>query len=115
MGSLESEVLQTLWDAGEALTPGEVRTRLGDDLAYTTVMTILGRMWKKGVVERSQAGRAYAYRAASNEADYVAERMRVELDKTTHRDAVLSRFVERLDPADTEALTALLRRLDHPS
>ena len=46
-----------------ALTPGEVRDALGGDLAYTTVMTVLTRLFEKGLVTRTQQGRAFALRA----------------------------------------------------
>ncbi|MHB1535860.1 MAG: BlaI/MecI/CopY family transcriptional regulator [Acidimicrobiales bacterium] len=64
MGELENEVLERLW-AADWLVAG----RCGSDWgttggAYTTVMTILGRLVEKGLVERLQQGRAHVYRAA---------------------------------------------------
>jgi predicted transcriptional regulator len=47
MGELEAEVMARLWSAGIPLTPSEVRDALGSELAYTTVMTILGRLWRR--------------------------------------------------------------------
>jgi predicted transcriptional regulator len=112
MGSLETEVLDVLWDSPDALTPAQVRERLGHDLAYTTVMTILSRLWHKGVLERSRVGRAYAYRPGATEAETRAERMRAELDRTTDRSAVLSRFVDALEPGEADALRRILDDLD---
>ena len=54
MGALEAEVLDVLWRADGPVTPADVRTAMGTDLAYTTVMTILVRLWEKGLTERTK-------------------------------------------------------------
>jgi predicted transcriptional regulator len=108
MGALEAEVLGVLWDHQTALTPAQVMAAIDGDLAYTTVMTILARLWKKGLVERERAGRAYAYRPVVTEADLAAQRMRATLDATTDQVAVLSRFVQGLSAKDARKLRRLL-------
>ncbi|MCB0953218.1 MAG: BlaI/MecI/CopY family transcriptional regulator [Microthrixaceae bacterium] len=112
MGSLEASVLESLWRSDEALTPAQVQAELDGDLAYTTVMTILTRLWKKGMVTRSRSGRAYAYAPKLQQAEFLAERMRGELRRTRNRSAVLSQFVDKLSKKDTEALRGLLLELD---
>jgi predicted transcriptional regulator len=62
---LELEIMQVLWDAGPS-TVAEVRPKLKDDLAYTTVQTMLNVLLRKGKVSRVQEGRAFRYRAAVN-------------------------------------------------
>lgn len=56
--------MNTLWPVGEA-TVREIRDRLAERLprAYTTIMTIMDRLARKGVVTRRKAGRAFVYRA----------------------------------------------------
>lgn len=108
MGSLESSVLEQLWQSADPLTPAEVQAQLDGDLAYTTVMTILTRLWKKGMVTRSRDGRAYAYAPAVTQAEFLAERMKGELGRTKDRPAVLSQFVDRLSKKDAAALRDLL-------
>ena len=112
MGSLESSVLEELWRSSDALTPAQVLAALDGDLAYTTVMTILTRLWRKGQVTRSRSGRAYAYAPTLPQAEFLAERMGGELRRTRDRSAVLSQFVDRLSKADTEALRGLLSGFD---
>ncbi|MCU4183133.1 BlaI/MecI/CopY family transcriptional regulator [Acidiferrimicrobium sp. IK] len=107
-GMLEAEVLAVLWSAGDALTPEEVRRRLGDDLAYTTITTILIRLQEKGAVRREPAGRGFAYAAVLREADLVANRMRALLEDQRDRDGVLSRFVAGLDAKTQAALRQAL-------
>ena len=108
-GMLEAEVLVVLWSSGEALSPGEVRRRLGDDLAYTTVTTILARLHEKGAVSRSPAGRGFAYAALLHQEDLAANRMQALLEDQRDRDGVLSRFVAGLD---SKAQAALRKALD---
>ncbi len=114
MGSLESSVLEHLWLSADPLTPSDVQARLDSDLAYTTVMTILTRLWKKGLVTRSQVGRAYAYAPAETQAEFLADRMEGELARTKDRSAVLSRFVDRLSKSDADALRELLTDAGEP-
>ena len=57
----ELDVMSVLWDAGSA-TVAEVRERLTDDLAYTTVLTILRTLEQKGYVGHTGEGRAHRYR-----------------------------------------------------
>ena len=66
-GELEAAALAALQAAGTALTPGQVRERLGGRLAYTTVVTILSRLHAKGVLSRVRTGRAYAYAPVADE------------------------------------------------
>ena len=111
MGSLEADVLDVLWRATEPRTPAEVLEALGTDLAYTTVMTILTRLWRKGLVERSKAGRAYRYAAVVSEAELVAARMRSALAGTSDRAATMSRFVDGLSKREAAALRSALEEL----
>src|SRR2546428_10103659 len=53
--------MSVLWDAGSA-TVAEVRERLTDDLAYTTVLTVLRTLEQKGYVGHTGEGRAHRYR-----------------------------------------------------
>ena len=111
-GSLEREVVAALAAAATPLTPGQVRERLGGDLAYTTVMTVLSRLTEKGLVVRTRAGRGYVYGAVLDAAEITARRMRRLLDTGDDRAAVLTRFVGALSDEDERLLLELLRRPD---
>ncbi len=56
----ELDVMSVLWDGGPA-TVAEVRARLADDLAYTTVLTVLRTLEEKGFVGHEEEGKAYRY------------------------------------------------------
>ena len=108
LGSLESEVLEVLWNSDDPLTPSEVLDRLNADLAYTTIMTVLGRLWQKGLADRTKAGRAFAYSAVVSEADFSADRMRKALDASSDRVATMSHFVDGLDSSQQHELRRML-------
>lgn len=107
-GELEAAVLGVLQAAGSALSPGEVRSRLGGGLAYTTVVTILSRLHGKGVLDRRKAGRAFLYMPVADEPGLAARRMTQMLDAEPDREAVLTRFVSSLSGKDEELLRRML-------
>src|ERR1700734_413078 len=100
-GELAGEVLGILHAAGEPLSPAEVRERLGGDLAYTTVVTILSRLHAKGVLYRERAGRAYRYTPVADEPGLAARRVASVLAAESDRDGqALRRMLE--DPGAGE-------------
>lgn len=103
-GELEQEVLLQLWTLGQPSTPAEVLSQLDDDLAYTTVMTILSRLWQKGLVVRKRRGRAFAYEPALSEAELTARRMRESLSASSDPKAALVTFVGTLTRAQARVL-----------
>jgi predicted transcriptional regulator len=114
-GELEQQVLSVLWAADVALIPREVQERLADPPAYTTVMTILDRLQRKGTAARTARGRAFAYEAVVTESAMAAQHARALLANGHDRRAVLQGFVDVLSEDDTEELTRLLQhaRDDH--
>ncbi|MFC9243048.1 BlaI/MecI/CopY family transcriptional regulator [Streptomyces sp. NPDC057136] len=116
-GELESQVLKVLRSADGPATAGWVQEHLDGDLAYTTVITILSRLYAKNAVTRTREGRSYIWTAAADDAGLAALRMRRILDGERDRNAVLARFVSALSQGDEERLRALLSRaadLDDP-
>jgi predicted transcriptional regulator len=61
LGHLERDVMDIVWQQGQT-TVREVQATLERTVAYTTVMTTLDRLFKKGFVDRSRSGRAFVYR-----------------------------------------------------
>jgi predicted transcriptional regulator len=111
LGDLEREVMAQLWDAGEPLTVRQVHERLDParGLAYTTVMTVLDRLAKKGVVTQQKADRAYRYTATQTREEMTAALMLDALSAAPDgaaRDAALAHFVGRIGP---DALAAALK------
>jgi predicted transcriptional regulator len=92
------------------VTAGWVQERLGGDLAYTTVITILTRLLTKGAVARERTGRSFVWTPVADEAGLAARKMRKLLDAEPDREAVLAGFVTALDPEGERILRALLGR-----
>lgn len=107
-GELEADVLAILWASDAAVTPAEVSDALATDLAYTTIMTVLTRLWKKGLADRIQQGRGYAYRAAVSETELATQRLNDTLDTVTDRNSLLAGFVDSLSNDDQQTLRDFL-------
>jgi BlaI family transcriptional regulator, penicillinase repressor len=60
----EADVMQVLWEHGPSVV-AEVRERLNDALAYTTVLTILRTLESKGYVKHEEEGRVHRYCAVA--------------------------------------------------
>lgn len=107
---LENAVMDVLWDAMTELTPGEVKERLPEERAvsYTTVMTVMARLWKKGRLSRERRGRAYAYLPTMTRTDHAALRMEEILDTAGDRSNALARFAEQLSASERRRLRDFL-------
>ena len=122
MGELEQAVLETLWDLDgtDAERPGasgravhdRLQGRDGRDLAYTTVMTVLDRLSKKGLVTRERDGRAWRYTPAGTRESLTAETMRASLDDVTDRRAALLHFLDGATPEELDDLRAALSEVE---
>ncbi len=108
MGALEAAVLGQVWAEPDGVTPRQALEGLPGDLAYTTVMTILNRLWTKGLLEREREGRAFRYRPVLTESELVASRMSDVLEVARDRFATLSCFVGDLTSEDEKLLRNLL-------
>lgn len=106
--------MEQLWAAPDALTVREVHEQLAAsrDLAYTTVMTVLDRLAKKGLTERERDGKAWRYRAAAPREELVADLMRDALDGAGDRGAALVRFVDQVSDEEAALLREALSRLE---
>lgn len=111
-GELEALVMGVLWDHDDALTPGDVHGLIERQhpLAYTTVMTILVRLWRKGLAEREPKGRAFAYHPVMTRDEWAAGRMQEFLAEAGDRSAALSHFVSSMNGKELGQLRKILDR-----
>jgi predicted transcriptional regulator len=118
LGDLERAVMDVLWDlpTGAEMTVREVHALLVEnrDVAYTTVMTVMDRLARKGMTVQHKEGRAYRYQAASTRAEMTADLMRGTLDDLGHADRgpALVAFVEDASAEEIAALREALAALD---
>ncbi|MFE0207095.1 BlaI/MecI/CopY family transcriptional regulator [Streptomyces sp. NPDC058985] len=107
-GELEASVLAALCAADRPQSAAEVRAAIPQELARTTVATLLTRLHEKSVVGRTPGRRGFLYFAVEDSHGLTARRMHQELRQDDDRSTVLARFVEGLDPADEAELKRLL-------
>jgi predicted transcriptional regulator len=122
LGELERAVMDLLWAGQEAATANRLRDLLaqdsaaadgnaghqGKDLAVTTVLTVLSRLEKKGLVERERGTRPHRYQAVSSRADHTADLMHEALGSAPDREAVLARFIGSVSESEAATLRKLL-------
>jgi predicted transcriptional regulator len=110
LGDLERSVMDVLWDTEGWLTAREVASRLHHDrdLAYTTVLTVLERLERKGFVRRQRAARAHRYASANSREAVVAEAMLEALGAAGDRSSALVQFVGAVTAEEAEILRRAL-------
>jgi predicted transcriptional regulator len=111
LGDLESTIMERLWSYHR---PASVRDVLEDlrrerEIAYTTVMTVMDKLHKKGLLRRKAVGRAYVYETLATREAYTADLMRSSLASSGNQAATLVHFLERLTPEESVALEAALK------
>jgi predicted transcriptional regulator len=115
LGRLEFELMQILWSQGKC-NVREVVQRLARPLAYTTVMTTLDRLYKKGLLDRHMPDRAFVYAPRVTREEW--ERARAESifvslfsDSNPSRELLVSSFLEALGRYDAGLLDELERKI----
>lgn len=117
LGHLEMEVMQLLWSGGES-SVRDVVEKLDRQLAYTTVMTTLDRLYKKGMLNRQKTERAFLYSPRMSRAEFeskwAAELVATFLAETQHSSAPLVSYlveaVGQMDGALLDELEEKIRR-----
>ncbi|HXN21427.1 MAG TPA: BlaI/MecI/CopY family transcriptional regulator [Candidatus Dormibacteraeota bacterium] len=115
LGPLESQLLRALWQRGDA-TVRELVNENAIEGAYTTVMTTLDRLHKKGLLDRVLDGRAFRYRPRQTEIEFYLRTLANNLEKLlgSARDtsAPLSFLVDTVTQHDARLLEELERVVD---
>jgi len=110
-GDLEAVVMDHLWSADEPMTVREVLGRIDRQppLAYTTVLTVMDNLRRKGFLTRERDGRAFRYRPTKDRAAHTAELMHELLSDSGDTSVTLLRFLDHMSPAEVAKLKRALR------
>ncbi len=110
LGELEAVVMGRLWEWGRPALVREMVDDLHDDrpLAYTTVMTVMENLHRKGWLRRERYGRAWRYEPTGSRSGYTARLMNDALGTSTDRRTALAHFALQMSPHDAAVLREAL-------
>src|ERR1700757_2015832 len=113
-GELEAVIMDRLWERGQPMLVREMVDALHDDraLAYTTVMTVMENLYRKGWLRRERDGRAWRYEPTRSRSGYTAALMSDALATSADRRTALAHFVLQMSPHDAGLLQQALDRAD---
>ncbi|HET9140685.1 BlaI/MecI/CopY family transcriptional regulator [Actinophytocola sp.] len=111
LGELESAIMDILWRTEEPAKVREVLDGLTERrLAYTTVMTVLDNLFRKGWVERELDGKAYRYHPTFSREQAAARALRAVLESCGDPEAALLQFASTASDRERELLRTGLRK-----
>ncbi len=114
-GKREMMILHAVWERGEA-TVRDVHREISktDDVAYTTIMTMMQKMEKKGLLEHYEDNRAFVYRAIARREEVESGMLRELLDKVFNGsyEGLVNTLVrdKRITPAELKKLADEIER-----
>lgn len=101
--------MEIVWAAPVGQTGRQVADALTSrDLAYTTVLTVLGRLEGKGLLRKDSRARTHTWTAVNSREDHVSELMQDALGQAGDRTVALQHFARAMDPAEAAALRRAL-------
>lgn len=110
LGDLEAEIMEVIWQREQVLVR-DVHRELTKkrEIAYTTIMTVMGRLVEKGLLVREQVGNSYVYRPSRSRADFTRLVVQEVIDGLLEEFAepAISHFVNRISQEDEEHLDRL--------
>ncbi len=115
LGSLESEVMEIIWLKGCEVSVRDVLDALNveRDLAYTTVMTIMGRLAEKNLLKKHKVGNAFLFKPILSRDEFTSQVVEGLIDDllSDFSDTAMSHFVRRVEEKDREVLNKLEKAL----
>lgn len=115
LGPLENEIMDVVWERGD-VTVRDVHTSLGEErtIAYTTVMTTLGRLADKGFLERIEQQPAHHYKARVSRDQYAKSTVKSVVDWLVGHfpDPAVAYFVDKFEEEDEEVIARLREAIE---
>ena len=110
LGELEAVIMDRLWEWGRPALVRDVVDELGKDrpLAYTTVMTVMENLYRKGWLRRERDGRAWRYEPTGSRSGYTAALMSDALSTSADRRTAHAHFALQMSPHDAAVLREAL-------
>lgn len=115
LGPLETEIMEVVWELGE-VTVRDVHRRLQSkrEIAYTTVMTTLGRLADKGLLRRDEGQPAHHYIPLVSRDQYASSTVKSVVDWLIGHfpDPAVAYFLDRVEEEDEQVIEHLRRAID---
>jgi predicted transcriptional regulator len=115
LGPLEAEIMEVVWDQGEVTVRDVHRTlNKNRDIAYTTVMTTLGRLADKGLLRRVEEQPAHRYSALLTREQYASSTVKSVVDWLVNHfpDPAVSYFIDRVEKEDEQVIDRLREAIE---
>ena len=111
-GELEATIMDVMWQRAEPATVREVLNAISNEreLAYTTVMTVMDNLHRKGFLRREQVGRAFQYEPTQLREEYVANLMHEAMQEAHDHSLTFTHFIAQMTSEESDALRKALRR-----
>jgi len=116
LGESESEIMEIIWQSKAPISVRTVTQKLQKkrQIAYTTVMTIMGRLVDKGILKRKELRKAYLYQSSYSKDKFLirVSRQIIKNFMASFGDTAVAHFAEeinKLEPAKRKSLTKLLK------
>ena len=111
-GELETAIMDVVW-VSHPISVRDVLEKLDRGCAYTTVMTVMQRLFEKGMLKRKLMENAYQYEPAMPKAQFVEQTVRKTVGQLCDGfgDVALAHFVDALDDVDGKRLDKLRRKI----
>lgn len=111
-GELEAVVMDVLWTRSEPTTVRSVHDELVTkrQIAYTTVMSTMDNLFRKGWLTREKVGLAYEYRPVMSREEHSAKLMRTVFESGGDSELILNFFLEQMTEDDSAKLRQVVQR-----
>ena len=109
---LEAEIMEIVWEFPDPdFSVGDIVEILERrrEIAYTTVMTTVSRLYEKGLLSRTKHGRKYLYKAMQSRQEYIVQLTKDVIQQLPPigQETAISMLIERIDDADDDELLKL--------
>lgn len=118
LGSLELQVMEFMWQTGEATVQKVVKTiNRRRPIAYTTVMTVMGHLVDKGLLSRTMEGKRYRYQIARSRDEFLLDSSRSMIHTLVDDfgDLAIAQFLGEIDNVEGSRLEELRSRAQEAS
>ncbi|WP_045821424.1 BlaI/MecI/CopY family transcriptional regulator [Williamsia herbipolensis] len=105
LGSLESDVMNVLWDAESPMSVHDILDALPSrEFAYTTILTVVTNLFNKDFVTRTKVSRSYRYLPAETREEATSQTLREILNTSSNSAGVLMHFAQTVTPEELDVL-----------